>query len=199
MPEGVGVRWIQADLGDPRSAAQTLEREAPEVIDTLIYNVGIWEPEAFGESYTFLTQTDTTCLELIAVNVGATLLVLKKMLPRLLASGRPRLILTGSTSALPGNGRPEVAFGASKTALSGIASALREGFRGHGLGVTLLQLGYLNTDDTMSVPVDQAAVRGDGECVPVHDVVAMVRTILSLSPSSFVRELVLPAIKDLRF
>jgi hypothetical protein len=63
---------------------------------------------------------------------------------------------------------------------------------------SLLQLGYLNTDDALSVPVEQAAMRGDGELVPVHDVVRLVRAILGLSPSSFVRELVLPAIKDSR-
>jgi NAD(P)-dependent dehydrogenase (short-subunit alcohol dehydrogenase family) len=199
MPQGVGVRWISTDLSDPQAAAHTLEREAPDVIDALIYNVGIWEPEAFGEDYSFLSQSDTTSLELIEVNVASTILILKRLLPRLLASGKPRLILTGSTSALPGNGRPEVAFGASKTALTGIASALREGFRSQRLGVTLLQLGYLNTDDSLSVPVDEAAARGDGEFVPVHDVVAMVKAMLSLSPSSFVRELVLPAVKDSRF
>lgn len=199
MPQAVGIRWISTDLSDPQSAAQTIELEAPDVIDTLIYNVGIWEPEAFGEDYSFLSQSDTTSLELIGVNVSSTILILRRLLPRLLASSNPRLILTGSTSGLPGNGRQEVAFGASKTALTGIASALREGFRSQRLGVTLLQLGYLNTDDTLSVPVDQAAARGDGEFVPLHDVVAMVRTMLSLSPSSFVRELVLPAVKDSRF
>ncbi len=178
VPQSVGVRWISADLADPVSAAQKLEVDAPAVIDVLIYNVGIWEPEAFGAHYDFLSQGDTTCL---------------------LASDKPRLILTGSTSALPGNGRPEVAFGASKTALNGIASALREGFRHRGLGVTLLQLGYLNTEDALSVPVDQASARGGGEQIPVHDVVAMVKAMLTLSPSSFVRELVLPAVADSRF
>jgi short-subunit dehydrogenase len=199
VPQSVGVRWISADLADPVSAAQKLEVDAPAVIDVLIYNVGIWEPEAFGAHYDFLSQGDTTCVELIEVNITSTVLILKRLLPRLLASDKPRLILTGSTSALPGNGRPEVAFGASKTALNGIASALREGFRHRGLGVTLLQLGYLNTEDALSVPVDQASARGGGEQIPVHDVVAMVKAMLTLSPSSFVRELVLPAVADSRF
>jgi NAD(P)-dependent dehydrogenase (short-subunit alcohol dehydrogenase family) len=193
------VRWIAADLSDPQAAAAALEREAPAIVDALIYNVGIWEPEAFGQDYDFLGQSDQTCLELVGVNVSATILILKRLLPRLLAADKPRLILTGSTSGLPGNGRPEVAFGASKAALNGIASALREGYRDQRLGVTLLQLGYLNTDDRLSVAVDEAAQRGNGEQVPVHDVVALVRAVLSLSPASFVRELVLPAIGDIRF
>ena len=49
------------------------------------------------------------------------------------------------------------------------------------------------------MPVAEAAARGDGELVPVHDVVAMVRALLQLSPSGFVRELVLPAIADPRY
>jgi hypothetical protein len=47
--------------------------------------------------------------------------------------------------------------------------------------------------------VAAAAARGDGELVPVHDVVTMVRALLQLSPSGFVRELVLPAIADPRY
>ena len=38
-----------------------------------------------------------------------------------------------------------------------------------------------------------------GTLAPVHDVVAMVRALLSLSDAAFVRELVLPAILDERF
>ncbi|MCI1150398.1 hypothetical protein MOQ02_11630 [Stenotrophomonas maltophilia] len=49
------------------------------------------------------------------------------------------------------------------------------------------------------MPAAEAAARGDGELVPVHDVVAMVRALLQLSPSGFVRELVLPAIADPRY
>jgi NAD(P)-dependent dehydrogenase (short-subunit alcohol dehydrogenase family) len=135
----------------------------------------------------------------VQVNISSALLLLKRLLPRLLAAPNPRLILTGSTSALPGNGRPEVAFGACKAALNGIANALREGYRDRRLGVTLLQLGYLNTKDPLDVPRELAAERGDGGLVPMHDVVALVKTMLALSPSSFVREMVVPAIGDSRF
>ena len=65
--------------------------------------------------------------------------------------------------------------------------------------MTTLQLGYLNTEDALSVPLQQAATRGNGEYVPVHDVVSRVRALLQLSSSSFVRELVLPAIADPRY
>ncbi len=198
-PEGVTLQWIEADLSQPTVAADHIAAQAPADLDVLIHNLGIWEQTAFSDEYAFLDETDAALTQLVDVNITATLVLLQRLLPRVLGAPRPQLVLTGSTSALPRSGRPEVAFGASKFALNGIADALREGFRDRRLAVTSLQLGYLNTDDALSVPVAEAAARGDGELVPVHDVVAMVRALLQLSPSGFVRELVLPAIADPRY
>jgi len=198
-PAGVTLQWIEADLAQPTLAADHIATQAPADIDVLIHNLGIWEANAFSDDYAFLDESDSALAQLIDVNVTATLMLLRRLLPRVLQASRPQLVLTGSTSALPRSGRPEVAFGASKFALNGIADALREGFRDRRLAVTSLQLGYLNTDDALSVPVAAAAARGDGELVPVHDVVTMVRALLQLSPSGFVRELVLPAIADPRY
>lgn len=136
---------------------------------------------------------------MVNVNVTGTILLLKKLIPNLLRSQAPKLILTGSTSGLSRSGRPEVTFGASKFAMNGIAEALREGFRSERLAITCLQLGYLNTEDPLSVDIGEAALRGEGQLVPVHDVVSVVKTLLSLSSASYVRELVLPAILDERF
>lgn len=199
LPEDVGWQWIEADFSQPSAAVACIERQAPSVLDVLICNVGIWEQTAFTEEYQFDAESDSAVTGLIDVNVTGTLLLIKHLLPRLLRSDRPRLILVGSTSGLRQCGRPEIAFGASKFALTGVADALREGYRAAGLGVSCLQLGYLNTDDSLAVPVEEAASRGDGELIPVHDVVALVQTQLRLSPASFVRELVLPAIRDERF
>ena len=65
--------------------------------------------------------------------------------------------------------------------------------------MTVLHLGYLNTEDGLDVPRDVAAARGEGSLVPVHDVVDTVRSISSLSSSTSVREVVLTAIDDPRF
>ncbi|MDV3443842.1 SDR family NAD(P)-dependent oxidoreductase, partial [Pseudomonas otitidis] len=53
--------------------------------------------------------------------------------------------------------------------------------------------------DPLAVPMEEAAARGEGQLVPVHDVVTMVNALLRLSAASFVRELILPAIEDGRF
>lgn len=191
--------WIAADLSDPRDAAERIAAEAPESVDTVIYNTGIWERTAFTEDYDFLAGTAAEIETLVATNITSALLVMRGLLPTLLTHERPRIILTGSTSALPRSGRPEVAFGASKFALNGIADALREGYRDRNLAVSTLQLGYLNTEDSLAVPVADAAARGDGELVPVHDVVRVVEMMLELSPATFVRDITLPALRDERF
>lgn len=197
---GIDTRWIEADLAHPAAAVATItEAVADQGIDTLIYNLGIWEPLAFDPAYDFLDDHDAQIETMIGCNITATILLIKRLLPLLLQSQHPRILLTGSTSGLPRSGRPEVTFGASKFALQGIADALREGYRDRRLGVTCLNLGYLNTEDGLEVPVADAAQRGEGALIPVHDVVQVVRMVLSLSPASFVRELSLPAILDDRF
>ncbi|MGB1765442.1 short-subunit dehydrogenase [Alloalcanivorax xenomutans] len=198
--DDVIVDWVPADAGQPAQAARHLAKAVQkEGLDVLIYNLGLWENRAFEEDYRFLDDPDDDIQHLVAVNITATLLVIKALLPALLQATAPRILLTGSTSGLPGSGRPEVTFGASKFALRGMAEALREGFRGQGLAVSCLQLGHLNTDDPLTTPCEQAAQRGDGTLIPLHDVVSMVRSLLALSPASYVRELVLPAIADPRF
>ncbi|WP_347900982.1 SDR family oxidoreductase [Pseudomonas purpurea] len=201
MPKaGVQVRWIEADLGEPSKAVRVIEQGIAEGgLDTLIYNLGIWEEHAFSPAFDFLTGHDEQVEAIVSCNITSTILLIKRLLPTLLKSPNPRIILTGSTSGLPQSGRPEVAFGASKFALHGIADALREGYRQQRLGVTCLSLGYLNTDDGLNTSRAIAEQRGEGQLIPLHDVVQVVRMALSLSSASYVKELTLPAILDERF
>lgn len=194
------VQWIEADLGQPRQAAAMIhEAVADGGLDVLVYNVGIWEARAFEEGYSFLDDDEAQIERMVDTNITAPLLLIKRLLPLLLQSARPRIILTGSTSGLPGSGRPEVTFGASKFGLRGIAESLREGFREQGLGVSCLNLGYLNTEDGLDVPLAEAERRGEGALIPLHDVVQVCRMMLSLSSASYVRDITLPALRDERF
>ncbi|MDH0304738.1 MULTISPECIES: SDR family NAD(P)-dependent oxidoreductase [unclassified Pseudomonas] len=194
------ARWIEADLGQPWHAAAVIhEAVAGAGLDVLVYNVGIWEERAFEDGYSFLDDDDGQIQRMVDTNITAPLLLIKRLLPVLLQSDRPRIILTGSTSGLPGSGRPEVTFGASKFGLRGIAESLREGFRDRGLGVSCLNLGYLNTEDGLQVPLAEAERRGEGTLIPLHDVVQVCRMMLNLSSASYVRDITLPALRDERF
>lgn len=193
------VTWICADMSQPVPGADLVASQAPAELDVIIYNLGIWEKAAFSDAYRFLDCPDEEISNLINTNVTSALILLKRLLPRLLNSKRPQVILIGSTSGLPQCDSPEVAFSASKFALRGMADALREGFREQKLAVTCLHLGDLNTNDLLAVPRDQACQRQRGYLIPVHDVVDMTRALLQLSDCAYVKELTLPAILDERF
>lgn len=196
----VTIEWIEADLCDPLQAVETVAAKLGDIkLDATIYNLGLWETDAFTDEYQFTRDSDEEIMSIIAANLTTPILLLKRILPQILKAQNPRVILTGSTSALRQAGRPEVAFGATKHALNGIADALREGYRDRRLGITTLQIGYLNTEDSLEAPRHEAECRGGGTMIPVHDVVATVQNLLDLSASSYVRELVLPAIFDARF
>lgn len=115
LAPGIDLYWIDADLSEPVAAVARIADRTPADLDVLIYNVGIWEEHAFSEHYAFSEDSDESITRLVEVNVTATLLLLKRLIPRLLGAPRPQLILTGSTSALRQSGRPEVAFGASSS------------------------------------------------------------------------------------
>jgi short-subunit dehydrogenase len=193
------VDWISVDMSNSIQASNAIEKQAPTELDVIIYNLGIWEEAAFSNRYHFLKSSDEEIINLVNTNITSAILLLKRLIPRLLESKRPQIILTGSTSGLPQSGGPEVAFGASKFALRGIANALREGFREEKLAVTCLQIGDLNTEDSISVPIDIACQRGTGTLIPLHDVVDITRTLIKISTSSYVKEITLPAILDARF
>ncbi|MBL3686081.1 SDR family oxidoreductase [Leucobacter zeae] len=198
-PPSFGDHWIEADFTRPATAAQRVADASAVPYDVIVWNLGVWEPTAFSPDYRFDAQPDDLTEDLIAANLTGLVLALRRLVPDLVRTAAPRIILTGSTSGLPRSGRPEVAFGATKAALNGVADALREHYRAERLSVTTLQLGDLNTEDDLDVPRAAAAARGDGALIPLHDVVDIVRTILGLSGASFVREIVMPAILDERF
>lgn len=196
---GTTIDWITTDLSKPLEAVNLIDNNTPNDLDVIIYNIGIWEERAFEEDYSFMNDADQQVADIVTTNITSPILLLKRLIPKLLTSSKPHIILTGSTSGLPQSGRPEVTFGASKFALKGIADSLREGYRHKRLAVTCLQLGYLNTEDSIWVPEEKAAQRGDGTLIPVHDVVKILQMLLSLSDSTYVKELILPAILDDRF
>lgn len=199
LQEHAQVDWIKADMSDSIQAAGHIEERIPEQVDVIIYNLGVWEEDAFTENYQFQKSSDEEIVDLININVTSAILLLKRLIPKLLKSKRPQVVLTGSTSGLPQSGGKEVAFGASKFALRGIADALREGFRGEKLAVTCLQIGDLNTEDDISEPLEKACQRGNGYLIPLHDVVDITRALLTISDCSYVKEITLPAILDARF
>ena len=161
-----------------------------EALDVLVYNTGIWEPEAFSRRYNPETVSDDTTREIIAVNLTGAITVCTALLPALRRSNNPKIILIGSVNGLEHTGMREVAYNASKFGLRGVAHALRENLRSDGVGVTCINPGSIDTD---ALEPEQAS-RTD--LIPAFDLVRLVRCICDLSNATCVKEVDVPAMQD---
>lgn len=187
--------WIISDLSEPLKAREAvLSKLRATPIDVLIYNVGIWEDRAFESDYSFLKDDPTHLETMINTNITSCIFQIQALLPKLLESAKPQIIFTGSTSALDNTNRPEVTFNASKFALRGVAQSLRAGFKNKNLSVTLINPGYIDTDNKHLM--EDATSNYKGKQIPMEDLWLIVNTILQLSPASCPKEINIPAMKD---
>ena len=187
--------WITADLSEPLKAREAvLEKLRNTPLDVLIYNVGIWEDRAFERDYSFLNDDPTHLETMINTNITSCIFQIQALLPKLLDSTKSQIILTGSTSALDNTGRPEVTFNASKFALRGIAQSLRSSFKDKNLSVTLINPGYIDTENKHST-AETLSIH-NGKQIPMEDLWMILNTILNLSPAICPLEITLPSMKD---
>ncbi|MCY0801136.1 SDR family NAD(P)-dependent oxidoreductase [Providencia rettgeri] len=189
--------WLPADLNDSQSANIIKDKVKEQPINTLIYNVGIWENLAFSDDYQFETTDDLELLNIIQTNISACLLNLKMLLPNLRSAENSKIILIGSTWGLDNHNGKEVAFSATKYALRGIVQSLRETLREDKIGISIINLGYLATEYPLSVPVAEVIEKSHGQLIPLQDVVNAARFILSTSNATCVKEITMPAMMDL--
>lgn len=88
---------VQADLSTYDGVEDLVEAVGDRDVDALVLNAGI----AVGGRFVETALDDD--LELIALNVTSVVHLAKRLLPRMVAAGRGRVLVTGSvTSMLPG-------------------------------------------------------------------------------------------------
>ncbi|MEE6282524.1 SDR family NAD(P)-dependent oxidoreductase [Georgenia sp. MJ170] len=138
VPEA-DVQAVQADLSTYDGVADLVEAVGERDVDVLVLNAGI----AVGGD--FVTTALDDDLELIGVNVTAVVHLAKRLLPRMVAAGRGRLLFTGSvTSMLPG---PYYAtYSASKAFVLNFAESIRYELRDSGVTVTTMMPGPTDTE-----------------------------------------------------
>ena len=99
--------------------------------------------------------------------------------------------------ALDNHNGKEVSFSASKFALRGIVHSLRETLREYSIGISILNLGTLATEyeieDGAQIVLDEVK----GSSIPVSDAIQVVKFIISTSNASCVKEINMPAMKDM--
>ncbi|WP_020618244.1 SDR family NAD(P)-dependent oxidoreductase [Paenibacillus daejeonensis] len=196
LQDGVEQVWIQADLANLAAAGQIADRLGEAPLDVVIYNVGIWEKEGFEEHYTFDKDEPEDISRLIHVNITSAIVGLQALLPHLRRSAAGKIILIGSTAGLPNANSTQVGFVASKFAIRGITEALREHVRQDGIAVTCINPGELAAEIPYAEGSERALTEYNGTRIPLQDMVAIVKCLVSLSPAACVKEINVPAITD---
>ncbi|MGJ1283667.1 SDR family oxidoreductase [Sphingobacterium spiritivorum] len=191
------IEWIAADLANPAESSESIRHViGSNRIDYLIYNVGIWEHNAFSDEYDFKDNTKEEILTMINTNISSCLLAVQSFTENLKKSENAKIILIGSTWGLENHSGKEVTFSATKFALRGIVHALRENLREYGIGVSILNLGYLATEFDYDQDLNKVLEQTHAELIPLQDVMAAIQFILSTSKASCVKEITMPAMKD---
>ncbi len=126
------------DAGAVRAAAQALQDQAGRAPDLVLYCAGQYRPQR-------ATQFDLAEAQRhLAVNYGGALHVLDAVLPMLLAAGQGHLSLVGSVAGY--RGLPmSLAYGPTKAALNNLAENLYLDLHGCGLGVSIVNPGFVET------------------------------------------------------
>jgi short-subunit dehydrogenase len=193
--DGVRRIWIEADLSARGAASLVAAAVGHTPLDVVIYNVGIWEHNAFRDSYDFMAVDDVETERIIAINLTSAITCIRALVPQLRKSTAAKLIFIGSTSGLDNSSGREVAYAASKFGLRGITHALRENLRADGIAVTCLNPGNIGTI-TVERGVVSSRPHEDRVMIPPQDLVALVKCVIGLSNASCVKEIDIMAMTD---
>ena len=192
------LNWIEADL----SSSETSVHQIKEIIndnkiDVLIYNVGIWETNAFTDEYDFEKISPLEINQMISTNITTCIQSLQALLKNLRASNNAKVILIGSTWGVENHNGKELIFSATKFALRGVAESLREILRNDLIGVSILNIGYLATEYEIDTPIDKVLKETEYSLIPLADVIHAIKFIMSTSKGACVKEILMPAMKDI--
>jgi len=137
---GTSAVMLPADLAapdGPRLLAQAALRETGR-IDLLVAGAGI------GWAGPFLSMPHTDIDRVLALDLNATLHLVREVLPSMVAAGHGRVVFIGSVAGVVGV-REEAVYSAAKAGLAAFAEALRQELLGTGVGVTLVVPGPVDT------------------------------------------------------
>lgn len=193
LEDNANVCWVPADLSNPVEAVNAIkDRIKNTKIDYFIYNVGIWENNAFSDDYDFASSPVAEISGLINTNITSCILNIQSALENLKQADNAKIILIGSTWGLDNHNGREVTFSATKFALRGVVHALREQLRSDQIAVSILNLGYLATEPDGNNNLGMTTHEINGDLIPLSDVIQALRFIISTSKASCVKEIHMP-------
>ncbi|MER5263262.1 SDR family NAD(P)-dependent oxidoreductase [Actinosynnema sp. NPDC002837] len=134
LADEVGGRAVAADLTE-EGAVERLLAEAGAV-DVLVANAAL---PAGGALVDFTSEQVKRAL---AVNLEAPIALAHGLAPSMVAAGRGHLVLIGSLAGKVASAYASL-YNATKFGLRGFALGLREDLRGSGVGVSIVQPGFV--------------------------------------------------------
>ncbi|MGJ5674102.1 MAG: SDR family NAD(P)-dependent oxidoreductase [Nostochopsis sp.] len=189
-PSSIG-EWVRADLADMVGVETVKQAIGSDTLDALLYMGGTWENNAFTSQYCFEACSDEDIVRVIAVNLTAPIRLVKGLLPALRRSDNPKIVFMGALSGRDNFPAREVANSASKFGLRGVVHALREELRSQQIGVTVINPGNVGTPEVLA-DLGEGALLG-GNAIPLTDLLSIINCVLSLSRSTCIKEIDVPA------
>ncbi|MFF4104202.1 SDR family NAD(P)-dependent oxidoreductase [Streptomyces sp. NPDC001903] len=135
LAEPLGARWVAADLADPYDVEHLAEACAGAGI--LVANAAL---PASGD---LLEYTPEQIDRALAVNLRSTVVLARLLAPAMAGAGRGHLAFVGSMSGKAATPYSSL-YTASKSGLRGFAHALRLDLGPAGVGVSLIQPGFVS-------------------------------------------------------
>ena len=189
--QAVVGKWIQADITQASEITKVAEALGKSPLDALLYMGGTWETQAFTQDYSFETCSDAEIENVIAVNLLAPIRLVKALLPAIRQAPNPKIVFMGALSGLDNFPAREIANSASKFGLRGVVHSLREELRQDKIGVTVINPGNIGTPEVLE-DLKQAK-QSQTDAIPLADLLKVIDCILSLSRSTCIKEIQLPA------
>lgn len=168
-----GIRGIRVDLADHAAVAQATRDLRPDV---LINNAGVMPPPG---NFCDMGQADID--QAIAVNLTAVVALTRAIAPGMRQRGSGHIFFTGSTAGHAPFANLAV-YCATKAAIGGFAQALRLDMAPHGVRVTEIVAGRVETGLYKDILPQQArdAMYANNSAVQPQDVAAMVIAAMEL-------------------
>ncbi|MFJ2846857.1 SDR family oxidoreductase [Streptomyces griseofuscus] len=179
------VHAFACDLSDAASIRRFADElaQSTDRVDVLINNGARWL-----EGPDILSASDEDVIDTIASGATGTVLMVKRLLPLLLASDHPDIVNMISAAGLPAHYRSTAhdAFYAAKSAPAGFADILSRRLRPRGVRVIALYPPDFSNPDPLS-PQWESTPRGSGDVLTAHSVAECVFFALGQPRDCFIK------------
>jgi short-subunit dehydrogenase len=172
--------YIEGDLRDGHSiSALNAKLDAEGLVpDLILLNAGIFTPGLVDE----LSQAELD--DAFSHNFTPALETVRHWIPKMKVRKSGRIVFIGSIATL--NPRPEASpYVLSKALLTSYAELLFHSLRPHGIAVTRIIPGAINTDTWHGLDVPRE------KFIPAEDVAHLIASIASLAPQTVPEELII--------